>query len=181
MPHIRSLAAAACGLLLLAWGEPGRAATKVDEGFASRYELNGRFARPTNRIDEGSMDQHAYYWIQWRNHPVGRSTFRCKVIHQDSGAVIVDEEITYADSPAEGYSLCGFTPRKDSNAQGAYTFTQYLDGAQVGQSALTIEKRYFENFQLFPWKLALLLFAAAVIGLGLLGKRGSSHLHPGVR
>jgi hypothetical protein len=180
MSHVRRFASVVCGGLLLAWGMESPAATKVGEGFASQYELNGRFTRPTNRIDEGAMDQHAYYWIQWRNHPVGRSTFRCKVIHKESAAVIVDEEITYADSPAEGYSLCGFTPRKEVNREGAYIFTQYLDGTKVGQSTLRIETRYFENFRLFPWKIALLLFAVAILALGVLGRKGGG-LHPGVR
>ena len=181
MHSVLRWACALCGGIALAWAADAPAATKAGEGFASTYELNGRFARPTNRIDEGSMDQHAYYWIQWRNHPVGRSTFRCKVIHKDSGATIVDEEITYAESPADGYSLCGFTPRKDSNREGLYVFTQFLDGAKVGESELRIEARYFDNFRLFPWKIALLVFAVAILALGFLGRKGANDLRPGVR
>jgi hypothetical protein len=181
MAHVRNLAFTMCGGLLLALVPMAHAATKVDEGFASQYELNGRFARPTNRISEGTMDQHAYYWIQWRDHPVGRTTFRCRVTHGESGAPVVDEEITYEDSSSEGFSLCGFTPSKARDREGAYTFTQYLDGAKVGESVLHVESRLLAQFKLMPWKLALIVFALAIAGLGWLGRKGLSNLGLKVR
>ena len=171
MARVRDFASVLFAVLLLSWAAEATAATKVDEGFASQYELNGRSARPTNRISEGALDQHAYYWIQWRNHPVGRSTFRCRVTHKESGATIVDEEITYAESPSEGFSLCGFTPRKEVNREGTYSFTQYLDGAKVGEATLRIEARLVDGLKLFPWKLALIVFALVVLVLGWFGRQ----------
>lgn len=74
--------------------------------------------------------------------------------HQESGATLVDEEITYAESPSEGFSLCGFTPRKEVDREGSYSFTQYLDG-----------------LKLFPWKLASIVFALVVLVLGWFGRQ----------
>lgn len=172
MAHVQSFAAFCGGLLLLS-AAPILAATKVAEGFTSQHERKGRLSHPTNRIEEGTMGQDAYYWIQWRDHPVGRSTFRCKVTYEDNLAPIVDEEITYAESVSEGFSMCGFTPRKERDREGAYTFTQYLDGAKVGEATLRIEARFLEGLRLFPWKLALIVFALVVLALGWLARKDS--------
>lgn len=176
MAQQRNSAAWLCGVLLLAMSPGVMAATKVDEGFASRYDRNGRQSRPTDRITEGSIGKDAYYWIQWRDHPVGRSTFRCRVTHEGSAAPVVDEEITYAESTSEGFSLCGFTPRKGYSPEGEYTFVQYLDGAKVGERVLTIESNAFAELKLFPWKLALLVFAVAVLALAWMGRKGPARL-----
>jgi hypothetical protein len=171
MAHVRNLASAMWAVVLLASSPAASAATKVDEGFASRHERNGRFARPTNRIDQGKMGEDAYYWIQWRDHPVGRSTFRCRVTYHEGGSLIVDEEITYEDSTSEGYSLCGFSPSKERDLEGTYTFTQYLDGAKVGESDLRIETHFLDGLRLSPWKIGLALFGLGIVGFGWLGKR----------
>jgi hypothetical protein len=171
MAHVRNLVCAFCGGLLLAGAPETPAATKVDEGFASQQERYGRFSRPTDRIGEGSMGHDAYHWIQWRDHPVGRTTFRCRVTYQDREAPVVDEEITYEDSVSDGYSLCGFSPRKERDPEGVYTFTQYLDGIKVAESELRIETRFLDRLQLFPWKLALIAFAFAILAMAWLGRK----------
>jgi hypothetical protein len=169
--HVRILASALCGGLLLAGAPMALAATKVDEGFASRHERNGRFARPTNRIAHGTPGQDAYYWIQWRNHPVGRSTLRCMVRFGTDTAPIVDEEITYEDSASEGYSLCGFSPERGRDPEGSYTFTQYLDGAMVGEAVLRIETRFLDRLPASPWMLGAGLLALMIALLAWIGNR----------
>jgi hypothetical protein len=171
MAHHFTPAAWLCGGFLLAMSQAVPAAMKVDEGFASQYDRNGRHSRPTDRITEGTLGKDAYYWIQWRDHPVGRSTFRCRVTHEATASPIVDEEITYAESTSEGFSLCGFTPRKGHSPEGKYTFTQYLDGAKVGEAALMIESHAFADLRLFPWKLALIVFAVAVLVLAWVSRK----------
>jgi hypothetical protein len=171
MAHVRSFASALCGGLLLASASAAIAATKVDEGFASQHERYGHFSRPMNRIEQGTMGHDAYYWIQWRDHPVGRHTFRCKVTYQGRAAAIVDEEITYEDSVSDGYSLCGFSPRKGRDPEGLYTFTQHLNGAKVGEAVLRIEITFLEGLRLFPWKIALIIFAVVVFALGWLARK----------
>ncbi|HEX3097499.1 MAG TPA: hypothetical protein VHQ02_07255, partial [Usitatibacter sp.] len=55
------------------------AATKMGEGFASRYSREGPFITPLDRIDSGEVGQLVIYWIQWKEHPAAHSAFRCTV------------------------------------------------------------------------------------------------------
>jgi hypothetical protein len=142
------------------------AATKADEGFASDYEREGRFARPTNRIEKGVMGEEVIYWIQWSDHPVGNTTFRC-VVNYGPGkeSLVSDQTVDYTDSRKEGWSICGIDTVLGESPDGTYHFAQYLQGDLVGEASIEVKTRWIDRIKMVSWKVWAALLALIVAAL----------------
>jgi hypothetical protein len=162
---MRKVAGLLCILALLA-PAAASSATKIDEGFATLVRPDGEHLAPANRVSRASAGDDVFYWVQWKDHPVGRSTLRC-VVKDAAGKVIVDESETYTDSVAEGYSICALDTDVRGFEGGSYQFALYLDGELAAERSLPIEKKSFFGkiglVRQFKWALGGL----AAIGLAI--------------
>jgi hypothetical protein len=156
------------GLLFLALLASAAAfpATKIDEGFATRVGPDGEHVKPANHVSRAAAGDDVFFWVQWKDHPVGRSTLRC-VVKDPAGNVVMDESEVTMDSVAEGFSICGFDTDTRGFEGGMYRFFLYLDGELGAERALNIEKKgFFGKIGLvrqFKWALGGL----AIVGLAI--------------
>ena len=153
MPWHRILAVGLAGSALACLAAP----TKMGEGFATSVASDGTSFIPRDNVNHVQAGQDVAYWIQWKE-PVPRSQLRCTV---KGPGTDIDETENFAEGNAEGYSLCGMEG-EDSDG-GVYTFTQYLDGVQVGERSITVEAQsFFKGGIRKRWKTMMTILGAIV-------------------
>lgn len=136
------------------------AATKVDEGFTTGISRDGRSLK---RVARASTDDPVYYFIALGDHKGGPASSRCVVKGGPKGETLVDDTDTWDDQETDVLLFCGMDGDEKELDEGNYTFTLYLNGEQVGERSIGVDKKPFFKlnvFEKFKWALGAL---AAVI------------------
>jgi hypothetical protein len=173
MSLVRLLLQVPAFLLAAASAPPAAAATQVSNGFASAFEMDGAFRRPTNRIKEGKLGQTVGHWIEWYDLPPGPLAFRCEVRFAHYGHPIHRATRTLAETaPRDGYSTCEFDSDAAEHWQGPYLFTQFLNDEMVSNVPFTMQEPWSRRLMLHDWQFWLLmLFVALAVADGLSRER----------
>jgi hypothetical protein len=137
--------------------------TLLAEGFTTLWkeDSQGRLADVMDNVKKGEIGVPLAYWTKWANAR-GPHVIHCLVTLEDE--VVADYDQMTVDQPADnGYLYCAITRFQvelGSLPEGRYDFTIFVDGREVAQSAIRMEKRFFTRG---TWAVIVL-----VVGLGLL-------------
>jgi hypothetical protein len=155
--------------------------TMVAEGFATLWresDDNLYLTEVLDNVTKGQVGVPHAYWTKWTGRDASRPhVVHCLVTFGPDEMVIADYDQDATDHPANGYWYCAITRWQvelDRLPVGNYTFTIFVDGRQVAQNTLFIEKRFFTRG---TWAVIVV-----VAGLGLLawlrrGKRVTTYGH----
>lgn len=149
---------------------PLSAATKIDEGFSSSYRMEDGFGYPGDRINKATMGQEVVYWIQWKDHPLGHTTWRCVIAIGEERTVISDLQASRDDSRAEGYSICPLDTAGGDLPDGKYYFTGYLQDEKVGDMMIEVKTPFMDRVKNLSWMIWVGLIALIAATMVLLDR-----------
>ena len=137
---------------------------KVGEGFTTLWkedEGDRSLAEVLDAVTKGSVGLPLAYWTRWEDGDKQLHSSHCTVTGPQGTVADYDQIPTEADEPGYWYcALTRFVTELDDLRVGEYTFTLFVDGRQVAESSIRIERRIFT-----PGRLILIVLA---VGGGLL-------------
>lgn len=142
------------------------AATKVDEGFATRSS-NGRLHTGLNR---GKAGDDVVYWIQWQDLDP-RTKVQCTVRKDNASGEVLFEEDGEIDSDEGTYSLCAM--ETDGEDAGNYWFSQTVGGEKAGERIIVLESgSWWNGLSMYrKWKYGIGGLALVIVGAGWIRKK----------
>ena len=137
---------------------------KVGEGFTTLWKEDDgdrSLAEVLDDVTKGSVGLPLAYWTRWEDGDKQLHSSHCTVTGPQGTVADYDQIPTEADEPGYWYcALTRFVTELDDLRVGEYTFTLFVDGRQVAERSIRIERRIFT-----PGRLILLVL---VVGCGLL-------------
>jgi hypothetical protein len=122
----------------------------VGEGFSTLWkedEDTHQFIEALDSVTKGQLGVPHAYWTKWTGRDAARPHLvHCLVTTGPEEMVIADYDQETSEFAADGYYFCAITRWQvelDRIPVGVYTFTIFVDGSQVAQNSLYIEKRFF--------------------------------------
>ena len=131
----------------------------VGEGFATLWkedDVDRSLVEVLDDVKKGSVGLPLAYWTRWEGRDGQVHQPHCRV--EGPGFTVADYAQVPTEADAEGYWLCAITrfqAELDDLPVGEYTFTQYVDGRQVAERSIRIERRFFT-----PGRLMILVVVA---------------------
>ena len=145
----------------------GNRGKMVGEGFSTLWKEDDdthQFVEPLDNVTKGQLGVPHAYWTKWTGRDAARPHLvHCLVTTGSEESVVADYDQDGSEFAADGYYFCAITRWQvdlERIPVGIYTFTIFVDGSQVAQNSLYIEKRFFTRG---TWAVIVI-----VAGLGLL-------------
>ncbi len=165
------LAIVAIAALVFPGADALAAATKVDEGFATRSS-NGRIRTGINR---GKAGDDVVFWVQWKDLDT-HTKVHCTVRKDNaSGEVLFEEdgEIDTQEGEEGVFSLCPMETEADDT--GAFWVAQKINGEQVAERIIVLESAsWWGGLSMYrKWKYGIGALALVIVGVGWVRKKMS--------
>lgn len=122
------------------------APTLLAEGFTTLWKEDSqqRLAEVMDSVKKGQVGVPIAYWTKWKGIR-SPHVIHCSVAYGEE--LVADYDQVTIDQPADnGYLYCAltrFAVDLDTLPEGAYTFTISVDGNDVAESGIRIEKKFF--------------------------------------
>lgn len=126
--------------------QPAGAPTLLAEGFTTLWKEDSQFrlAEVMDSVKKGQVGVPLAYWTKWQGIR-SPHVIHCSVAYGEE--LVADYDEVTIDQPAEnGYLYCAltrFAVDLDTLPEGAYTFTISVDGNDVAEGGIRIEKKFF--------------------------------------
>jgi hypothetical protein len=128
-----------------------RSGTKLGEGFTTLWkeaeDEDRRLIEVLDDTKKGYIGLPLAYWTKWtgRNPAIPQVT-HCVVTYGADDEIVADyEQATIMHAP-EGYWFCALTRFQvplDDLPKGVYTFRIFVNGNEVSQASIPVERRFF--------------------------------------